>query len=145
MFCTLALLSERDASASTDIKRVPLQSPAPTAMEASGPLPRWQKNVYRCIDGLNIACRQGTTMLNKISQRRLPVNGIQSVDKHLLAVVSSMVLKRNMTEVVYGSTARTYTLPPTTVTICNSAFQMNRSITSVRLNGYRKTSEKSRF
>ena len=89
-------------------------------MEASGPLPRWQKNMYRCADGMDIACRQGTTMLNKISQRRLPVNGIQSIANDLLAVVSGTVLKRNMTEVIFGGPVRTYALPPTTVTICNS-------------------------
>ena len=75
----------------------------------------------------------------------MPVNGIQSVGKHIFVVVSGTVLKRNMAEVVFGGPVRTYALPPTTVTICNSAFQMNRSITSVRFNSYRKTSEKRRF
>ena len=26
-------------------------------MEANCPLKRWQKNVYRCVDGKKIACR----------------------------------------------------------------------------------------
>ena len=67
------------------------------------------------------------------------------MDKDLVAVVSGTVLNRDMTEVVFGGPVRTYALPPTTVTICNSAFQMNKSITSVRFNSYRKTSEKRRF
>ena len=114
-------------------------------MENDGPLPRWQNNVYRCIDGIDIACRQETVKLDNVSQRELPMNGIQSVDKDLFVVVSGTVLNRDMTEVVYGSTARTYALPPTTITIRKSAFHMNRSITSIRLNSYRKTSEKCRF
>ena len=71
------------------------------------------------------------------------MNGIQSVDKDILAVVSGTVLNRDMTEVVYGSTARTYVLPPTAATIREKAFYMNRIITSVRLNSYRKTLEGS--
>ena len=73
------------------------------------------------------------------------MNGIQSIGKHIFVVVFGTVLNRNMTEVTFGGPARTYALPPTTVTICNNAFQMNKSITSVRFNSYRKTSEKRRF
>ena len=114
-------------------------------MEASGPPKRWQKNVYRCIDGTDIACRQGTTMLNKISQRRLPVNGIQSIGKHIFVVVSGTVLNRNMTEVIFGGPARTYALPPTAVTIRERAFEMNKSIASVRLNKGLKRLERCCF
>ena len=103
-------------------------------MEGSGPLPRWQKNAYRCIDGTDIVCRHESVKLDNVSHRELPVNGIQSIGKHIFVVVFGTVLKRNMTEVVYGSTARTYVLPPTAVIVRPNAFYKNENIASVRLN-----------
>ena len=114
-------------------------------MEASCPLKRWQKNVYRCADGKKIACRHESVTLDNVSQQELPVNGIQSIGKHILAVVSGTVLKRSMTEVIFGGPARTYALPPTTVTIRERAFQMNKSIASVRLNKGLKRLERRCF
>lgn len=114
-------------------------------MEASCPLKRWQKNVYRCVDGKKIVCRLEIIELDKVSWGKHPMNGIQSVDKDILAVVSGTGLNRDMTEVVFEVIARTYALPPTTVTIRKMAFQMNNLTTSVRLNGYRKTPEDQCF
>ena len=103
-------------------------------MEASGPPKRWQKNAYRCIDGTDIVCRHESVKLDNVSHRELPVNGIQSVDKDILVVVSGTVLNRDMTEVIFGGPARTYVLPPTAVIVRPNAFYKNESIVSVRLN-----------
>ena len=102
-------------------------------MGDSGPLHKWQKNVYRCVDGLQVTCRLETVRLDKVSERELPVNGIQSVNNDFFAVVSSMVLKRNMTEVLRGGPARTCTFPRTVTTVCEKAFE-NANVLSIRLN-----------
>ena len=73
------------------------------------------------------------------------VNGIRLADKDLLAVVSGTALNRDMAEVVFGGPVRTYTLPPTTVTIRERAFEMNKSIASVRLNDGLKRLERCCF
>ena len=114
-------------------------------MEGSGPLPKWQKNVYRCIDGTDIVCRHESVKLDNISHRELPMNGIQSIGKHIFVVVSGTVLKRNMTEVVFGGPARTYALPPTAVIVRPHAFYKNESIVSVRLNKGLKRLERCCF
>ena len=73
------------------------------------------------------------------------MNGIQSVAKDLLVVVSGAVLNRDMTEVVLGSTGRTCALPPTAVIVRPHAFYKNESIASVRLNEGLKTLEEHCF
>ena len=113
-------------------------------MEADCPLKRWNRGTYRCADGKEIICRQEAVKLDKISQRRLPVNGIQSVDKHLLVVVSGTVLKRDLTEVIRGGPAQTCTLPRTVTTVCKKAFK-STNIASVKLNDGLKTLEDSCF
>ena len=62
------------------------------------------------------------------------MNGIQSVDNDLLAVVSGSVLNRNIQNVIRNRRARTYIFPGTVTTICMNAFEMNTNIVSVRLN-----------
>ena len=73
-----------------------------TVLEGICPLPRWQKNVYACVDGLQVICRLETVKLGKVSRQRQPMNGIQSVDKNLFVVVSSIVLSRDMTQIICG-------------------------------------------
>ena len=68
-----------------------------TVLEGICPLPRWQKNVYACVDGLQITCRLETVKLGKVFSRRQPMNGIQSVDKNIFVVVSGTILNRDMT------------------------------------------------
>ena len=114
-------------------------------MEGSGPLHKWQKNVYRCIDGTDIVCRHESVKLDNVSHRELPVNGIQSVDKDILVVVSGTVLNRDMTEVICGGPARTYVLPPMAVIVRPNAFYKNENIASVRLNEGLKRLERRCF
>ena len=114
-------------------------------MEASCPLPRWQKNVYRCTDGKKVVCRQETVTLDKVSQRELPMNGIQSVDKDIIVVVSCAVLNRAMTEIIHGGLTQTCTFPRTVTIVCEKAFKKNVSTASVGLNEGLKTLEKSCF
>ena len=114
-------------------------------LEDYGPLPRWTKNVYRCVDGLPVSCRQETIRLKKISKQKLPRNGIQPVDRSFSAtIVLDAVLNRAMTDIVYGSRSRTYALPPTTVTIRKSAFE-HADVLSVSLNDGLRTLQKHCF
>ena len=109
-----------------------------TVLDGNDPLKRWQKNVYTCVDGLEVTCRRETVKLGKVSRRKLPINGIQSVDKNIFVAVSGAVLNRIMTEVTRGGPARTCTLPRTVTTVCEKAFK-NTNIASVRLNEGLKT------
>ena len=102
-------------------------------LDGGSMLPRWQKNVYTCVDGLQVTCRLETVRLDKVSERELPVNGIQSVNKDFFAVVLSMVLNRDMTKIIRGGSAQTCTFPRTVTTVCKKAFK-NTNIFSVKLN-----------
>lgn len=102
-------------------------------MGDNNPLKRWSRGTYRCADGTKITCKQETVKLDKMFLRKLPMNGIQSVNKDLLTIVSGVVLNRAMAKVIRGGPAQTYTFPRTVSTVCEKAFE-NTNIASVRLN-----------
>ena len=102
---------------------------------------------YTCVDGVQIVCRHETVgaemrkNMYEIVHTR-PRNGLYlQRDMPPTLVVRDMRMSRDATEVMTGGLARTYSLPPTVLKVCSSAFADGKQLQSVRLNGVRTLEE----
>ena len=95
---------------------------------------------YTCADGVQIFCRRETAravmrkdMYEVVYTR--PRNGLcLQRDMPPTLVVRDTKMSRDAAEVMTGGLARTYSLPPTVLKVCSSAFAERKQLQSVRLN-----------
>lgn len=96
--------------------------------------------MYKCVDGIKITCGQNMFETDTRSLYVLPRNGIQlAPGMSPLSVVAETELNRDMTEVIRGGPARTYSFQRTVASVRQDAFIDKQRLCSVRFNDGLKT------